>query len=185
MLARIPEPWKSFLTEIDDSIGEELRLECLGGFVVAMMYNSGRTTSDVDFIRCRPHDQNRRLAELAAEFSPLHSKYGLYLDFVTVVTLPDNYADRLTEMFPDQFANLRLFALGPYDLVLSKLERNLQHDREDMLFLVKNVPLDLQQLTEIYEREMKIYLEDNIRHRSTFAFWLELIEEMRTSQDIG
>ena len=35
-------------------------------------------------------------------------------------------------MFPGTFKHLRLFACDPYDVALSKLERNIQRDRDDV-----------------------------------------------------
>lgn len=49
--------------------------------------------------------------------------------------MPEDYEERLTEMFPQAFRHLRLFALDPYDLTLSKLERNIQRDRADVRYL--------------------------------------------------
>lgn len=179
MLNKIPEPWKSFLMEIDAVLEQETQFHCLGGFVIAMLYNLKRETSDLDFISCIPQETDLKVYELAGEGSKLHKKYGVYLDSVKIATVPDNYEDRLTEMFPGDFKYLKLFALNPYDLALSKLERNLQHDREDMLYLAENVPLDLEAFKQIYDNELRVYLEDNIRHRSTFNLWLEMIKEIR------
>lgn len=47
-----------------------------------------------------------------------------------LVDHPDSYQERLREMFEGVFQNLRLWALDPYDLVLTKLNRNLPKDRE-------------------------------------------------------
>ena len=44
----IPEPWSSFLSEIDAGISEEVEFHCLGGFVVTMVYRFERLTADVD-----------------------------------------------------------------------------------------------------------------------------------------
>lgn len=33
-LDSIPEPWRSFLRELDEAVGEKVRLVCMGGFVV-------------------------------------------------------------------------------------------------------------------------------------------------------
>ncbi len=82
-------------------------------------------------------------------------------------------------MFPKEFKNLKLYALDPYDLALTKLERNMPHDREDMLQLAQSVPFDLEIFRRRYNEELKVYVEDNIRHRSTFNFWIEMIEEAR------
>jgi len=40
-------------------------------------------------------------------------------------------------VFPAAFQHLRLCALDPYDLALSKLERNIQRDREDVKYLAR------------------------------------------------
>ncbi len=182
MLNKIPEPWKSFLNEIDAALEEETRFHCIGGFVIAMLYNLKRETSDLDFICCIPRESDIKLYELAGEGKTLYKKYGVYLDPVKIVTVPDNYEERLIEMFPEEFNKLKLFALDPYDLALSKLERNLEHDREDMLFLAQNVPLDLEIFKQRYDEELRVYVEDNIRHRSTFNLWIEMIEEIRGKQ---
>ena len=62
--------------------------------------------------------------ELAMQCNPLHRKHRIYLDRVAVAAVPEHYEDRLAEMFPGAYQNLRLVALDPYDIALSKLERN-------------------------------------------------------------
>ncbi|MGA9980366.1 MAG: hypothetical protein WBQ08_17230 [Candidatus Sulfotelmatobacter sp.] len=47
----------------------------------------------------------------------LHKKYKIYLDHVGVAHVPEDYEDRLTEIFPGVFKYLRLFALDPSDLL--------------------------------------------------------------------
>jgi hypothetical protein len=61
----------------------------------------------------------------------------------------------LTEMYPRAFRRLRLFALDPYDLALSKLERNIERDRADVRFLARTVPFDLEILRERYRKELR------------------------------
>jgi hypothetical protein len=60
-------------------------------------------------------------------------KYKVYLDYVGVARVPENYEERLIEMFAGKFKRLRICALDPYDLALSKLERNIQRDRDDVM----------------------------------------------------
>ncbi len=135
MLSEIPQRWKPFLEEIDRRLQETTEFHCIGGFVIAMLYNFERETSDLDFINVFPRDGNNELYDLAGEKSPLRIKYNVYLDPVTVANVPYNYEDRLTEMFPGVFEHLKLFALDPYDLALTKLERNMPRDQEDILHL--------------------------------------------------
>ena len=140
----IPEPWLSFLRELDSAVHEEVRLDCMGGFVVTMVYGFSRPTGDLDVLEIAPRDAGCAMLELGMRGSALHRKYKIYLDHVGVAHVPEDYEDRLTEIFPGTFKHLRLLALDPYDLALSKLERNIQRDRDDVLYLARTVPLDLE-----------------------------------------
>jgi hypothetical protein len=41
----MPEPWLSFLVELDATAETEVRLDCMGGFVVTMVYGFSRPTA--------------------------------------------------------------------------------------------------------------------------------------------
>src|ERR1044071_2121855 len=95
------------------------------------------------------------LMRLSGEGSALHKKCGVYLQIVGVAQISLNYEDRLTEMFAKIFNHLRLFALDPYDLALSKIERNTQRDRDDVKHLARALLLDLNELKDRYEKELR------------------------------
>jgi hypothetical protein len=181
MQPEIPEPWKAFLHEVDKHLDRETSLHCYGGFVVAMFYGLERPTADVDFLAVRPSEALRLLLSIAGKESGLKKKYGLYLDYFGTVDYPDGYEKRLTEMFPGSFRHLRLWALDPYDLALSKLTRNLPRDREDVRYLARSVPLDLSVLRTRYEDEMRPYLGNPAREDLTLQLWTDDIEELRSS----
>jgi len=122
----IPEPWLSFLTELDSIATATVRLNCIGGFVVTMLYGLDRPTGDVDVLEIAPRSAADAFARVAMLGGTLFRKYGIYLDFVTVAQPPFEYESRLQEMFPGTFQHLRLMALDPYDLALAKLERNIR-----------------------------------------------------------
>lgn len=172
-----PEPWLSFLREIDDFVAEETHLHCLGGFVVTTVYGSDRTTSDLDTIVLTQKDP--RLFNFAGEASAMHRKHKVYIDPVGIAALPENYEDRLIEIFPSAFSQLRLFALDPYDIALSKIERNTTLDRDDVLYLARVVPFDLDTLSQRYHDELRIYLGIPEREDLTLKLWLEMIAEDR------
>ena len=67
----------------------------------------------------------------------------------------------------------------PYDLALSKLERNIQRDRDDVRHLARSVPLDLEVLKERYEKELRWQLGNPEREDLTLKLWIEMIEEDR------
>ena len=103
----LPEPWKSFFSEIDESLEEEVALHCLGGFVLTMLYGLDRPTADVDVLPVGSNSATESLIGLAGQGSTLHKKYRVYLQVVGVAQVPVNYEERLTEMFPGTF--LRVF----------------------------------------------------------------------------
>jgi hypothetical protein len=177
LLKSVPEPWRSFLAEIDAAARGEIELHCLGGFVMTILYGLARPTADVDVIVIAPRGEAEHLISVAGKGSPLHRKHGIYLDLVTVVTVPEDYDQRLTEMFPGAFKHLSLFALDPYDIALSKLERNLQRDRDDVKHLARTVPLDLGLLRERYEKELRPYLAIPERANLTLRLWVEAVTE--------
>jgi len=99
-----------------------------------------RATADLDVLLIAPREQRAPLLELGVQGGALHRKYKIYLDYVAVAKVPEEYEERLTEMSPGAYKHLRICA---YDLALSKLERNIQRDRDDVKHLAHSIPLDL------------------------------------------
>ena len=58
--------------------------------------------------------------------SPLQKKHRVYIDHVGVANYPDDYESRLVRVFP-VWSKVRLWALEPHDLALTKLERSNDH----------------------------------------------------------
>ena len=83
-------------------------------------------------------------------------------------------------MFAGEFKRLRICALDPYDLALSKLERNIQRDRDDVKHLARSIPLDLEILKERYDGELRWQLGNPEREDLTLKLWIEMIEEDRS-----
>jgi hypothetical protein len=108
---QIPEPWRSFLGELDQRATEETRLDCMGGFVVTVLYGFSRETSDFDVLFIAPREQ--RTPELGARGGDLDKKYKVYLDYVGVAKVAEDYESRLTEMLSMACKHLRLCALDP------------------------------------------------------------------------
>lgn len=170
----LPSPWAEFLAEIDNSLPGPVQLHCSGGFVLTVCYGVPRVTGDVDCVRIVPRDQVRVLQRMAGEDSQLARKHRVHLQYSAVATLPESYDTRLTEPFRGRFKKLRLFVLDPYDLVLSKLERNSPKDREDVAYLAKALSLDPAVLRERYQREFRPYLlAKHEWHDQTLEMWIE------------
>lgn len=72
-------------------------------------------------------------------------------------------------------------ALDPYDLALTKLERNIERDRNDIRYLARTVPFDLALLRGRYLTEQRPYLGNPTREDLTLQLWMEAIEEDRAT----
>jgi hypothetical protein len=175
---RVPaQPWASFLRELDELLKAAVELHCLGGFVVTQQYGIGRETSDIDFLSAVARSREDNVEALAGLGSALHRKYRVYLQYVGVATPPCNYATRLQPMFPEvSWKRLRLLALDPTDVALSKLERNADRDRDDVLRLSRAGLVDAQALKARYFEEVRPYfLSRQSWHDQTLDLWLEMI----------
>lgn len=171
-----PEPWRSFLQELDERLTGAIALHCIGGFVVSLHYGIGRQTSDIDFLTVVPRNHADDIESIAGQESGLHRKYRLYLQRVTIATAPANHVGRLERMFPSAgWKHLSLFALEAHDLALTKLERNAERDRDDVLRLARAGLLDAGTLKARYEEELRPYLIGNVEwHDKTAQLWLDM-----------
>ena len=113
------------------------------------------------------------MGEIAGKGSSLHRKHKIFLDPVTVATPPENYQDRLVPMFPSAWSRLRLYALEAHDLALSKLERNIERDRDDVHQLARAGHIKPDTLRDRYYSELRPNLANEARHDLTFRLWLE------------
>lgn len=156
-----PAPWAAFLVDVDRHLSRSIEVHCLGGFVAALYYDLPRPTHDLDYIDVVPHDARATLREIGGPESTLARKHRVHFQHVGVASLPESYGERLTECFHGRFRRLRLFALDPHDLVLSKLARNSPIDRADVAQLAKSVPahfLNLR-LGGVQTREVHFWVE--------------------------
>jgi len=172
----------SFLKELDALAIGTVDFQCLGGFVVTQLYGLNRSTGDLDVLSIAPVEQRKEFLEKAGRGSALHKKYKIYLDYVGVASIPYEYESRLVEMYPGVYRRIRLFALDPYDIALSKLCRNIARDREDVRHLANQVPFDLQLLRKRYTDELRPDLLGVPENQDAILnLWIEMIEQDRQS----
>jgi hypothetical protein len=160
---------------MDGLLDEPFELHCIGGFAVVVGYGLPRATNDLDYRSLVPYNRINDLQGMAGLGSALAKKYKVYLQYTAAVeSIPENYDERLTELFAGRFKKLRLFVPDPYDLALSKLTRNVERDRQDVEFLVGARHLDSKILRERYANELRsILIGDPEQHDQTLNFWIE------------
>jgi len=169
-----PPPWGAFLLQLDNGVECAVELHCLGGFVLTTLYGVPRVTYDIDFTELIPKSYFNSFQALAGQESELAKKHKVYCQAVGVAQYPDSYEERLIDMFPGAFRNLRLRALEVHDVVLAKLARAKGVDLEDVRFLALAGRLDPAVLKERYVRELRPYLIGRIEwHDQTLQLWLE------------
>jgi hypothetical protein len=93
-----PEPWRSFLKELDDLLKAPIELRCLGGFVVTQQYGIGRETSDIDFLSVIAQSPDDDVEALAGIGSKLNREDVLRLaraGYLDAATLKERYHEEL------------------------------------------------------------------------------------------
>lgn len=171
---RPAEPWLSFLTDLDAALDAPADFHCIGGFVVSQHYGFARETADLDVLMVIPPEAAQRVAELAGKGSPLQRKHLVYIDNVGVANYPDYYDNRLVRAFPI-WPNLRLWALEPHDLALTKLERSNDRDIRDVMYLAKVGLIKQETLISRFETELEPYITGRTPtwNRSTLKMWVD------------
>lgn len=167
----LPQHWKSFLEAVDKQLEIPVTLHCIGGFVVEAVHEKLRNTGDLDYISIHPRGAFRTLEEIAGQKSELARRHQLYLQIVGVADYPEDYEKRLRELDLG-LKMLHLFVLDPYDLVLSKLTRNIGRDREDVKDIAQQHSLSFSIVSKRYEKEMKPWISNADRHHLTlYELW--------------
>ena len=170
---RPSEPWLSFLKALDAALDEPADFHCIGGFVISQHYGFARETADLDVLTVLPPDAAQRVAELAGKGSPLQKKHKVYIDHAGVANYPDDYESRLVRVFPI-WPKVRLWALDPHDLALTKLERSNDRDIRDVMYLAQAGLINQETLILRFERELEPYITGRTPtwNRTTLNMWV-------------
>lgn len=177
---KVPEPWRSLLADIDARCSQAIEMHCIGGFAVTLHYGLMRPTGDIDVWHVIPSHAAAWLTKIAGEGTELHRTHRVHVQVSAVGTVPEDYESRLVEVFPGEFEKLRILVLDPYDLALSKLERNAEIDVEDVKHLARAANFDLEVLENRYRKELRPLLAGpESRHDLTLELWIDAIREER------
>lgn len=153
-----------FLRDIDARLaGENLKskvtLYVFGGAAAVIAYGSKRGTTDID-----AYLEDERIKEKflkwAGEGSELYKKHGIYFQSANTSLMliedPD-WKHRSVEILKGRLKHILVMALSKEDLVLSKLSRYNDRDREDIKFIAENHKIDPKNLIACYEAARKYY----------------------------
>ena len=134
----------------------------------------GRETADLDVLAVIPREVAEQVVQLAGKGSALQKKYRVYIDHVGVANCPADYEGRLVRAFP-VWPKVRLWALEPHDLALTKLERSIERDIRDVIFLAQAGLIDHDTLVARFETELEPYIVGRTPawHRTTLKMWID------------
>jgi hypothetical protein len=155
------------LREIDNRLAAEkmakkVDLFVLGGAAAVIAYGSPRGTVDID-----AYLENKRVRELfeswAGQGKELALKHGVYYQNANISLMliedPD-WRDRSREILKGKLKNLRVKAISKEDLILSKISRYNDRDREDIRFLTEKHKIEPKKLIAYYKSARQYYVGD-------------------------
>jgi hypothetical protein len=111
---------------IDAKLKKKIDVFIIGGASAILGYNVIKETNDVDLDGSIDSDFEKLFNEEAENLN-----LDLYLSSKGVFSPPDNYRQRMHfETFPKK--KLRVWYLNQYDLAISKIDRGIEKDYEDI-----------------------------------------------------
>ena len=133
---------------IDARLKKKINIFVIGGASAILGYNVTKATNDVDIEGSIDEELNTIFSEEAKKL-----KMDLYLSSRGGVFFPpDGYRSRLKfKDFPKN--NLRVWYLDKYDLAISKIERGLEKDYEDIERVHAKSSFELDRLIHIFNDE--------------------------------
>jgi hypothetical protein len=135
-----PEKVRELFRELGTKVRQRLRLEVGGSIALILRGYLARATADIDVVNELPPAIRSQHALL----DDLHKRYGLLLTHFQSHYLPSGWDKRLH--YFDTFADLQVYLVDVYDIVLSKLFSARAKDLDDLRMLSRQ--LDKKTLTQ-------------------------------------
>lgn len=156
----------SILHKLGDRVPPNSRLVLVGGGALALL-GSPRLTIDIDFIGddVHPAPLHKTVMQIAQELK-------IYIELVPLdrfIPLPKGNEGRAIRI--GQYGNLEIFIADPYSIALSKLDRGLDTDFDDIVFLVQNNYVNMEE----FERMVR----DALPHARKYDFDPNIIEHLQ------
>ncbi|MEZ0391417.1 MAG: DUF6036 family nucleotidyltransferase [Pseudobdellovibrionaceae bacterium] len=141
------EQIKELFRRVDQRLERKLDIYVIGGISAILGYNVAKETNDVDIEGAIDPEFNRIFEEEAQSLG-----LDLYLSSKGIFSPPENYRSRCQfEDFPKK--KLRVWYLNQYDLAISKIDRGIGKDFEDIQRVHKKSPFDYDRLVQIFDDE--------------------------------
>ena len=135
---------QSVLKIIGEQVPPDSQLVLVGGSALLLL-GSPRPTMDIDFFGddVNPNELHRKILQIANELK-------INIEAVPLdrfVPLPEDSENRKIHI--GKFEHLDVYVADPYSIALSKVDRGLKTDFDDLVFLVKRNYITLETLEKI------------------------------------
>ena len=142
---------QSILQSMGERVPPSSRLVLVGGSALILL-GSLRLTIDIDFVGddIHPNKLHQSIMQIAKEMK-------IHVEAVPIeqfVPLPKGSEERSIRV--GQFGNLEVYVADPYSIALSKLDRGLDTDLEDIVFLVRRNFITLDELERITRNALSL-----------------------------
>ena len=156
----------SILHKLGERVPPNSRLVLVGGGALALL-GSPRLTIDIDFIGddIHPAPLHKTIMQIARELK-IHVE-PVPLD--RFIPLPKGSEGRVIRI--GQYRNLEVFVADPYIIALSKLDRGLDTDFDDIVFLVQKNYVNMD--------EFEHMVKDALPHARKYDFDPNIVEHLQ------
>jgi hypothetical protein len=152
-----------FLEQLGRRYDRQAELHLIGGAALCL-FGSPRATLDVDFVgNDLPNAEERAPGTFRAVMEDLADELHIEIEAVPLeqfIPLPPDADTR--HQFVGEFGSVRVFMFDPYSIALSKLDRGLPGDMQDILFLVRQGLIESATLATIVEQALTRAVEFNL-----------------------
>ena len=154
------------LHKLGERVPPNSRLVLVGGGALALL-GSPRLTIDIDFIGddVQPNPLHKTILQMARELK-IHVE-PVPLD--RFIPLPKGSDGRVIRI--GQYGNLEIFVADPYSIALSKLDRGLDTDFDDLVFLVQNKFVNMDEFERMFR--------DALPHAHKYDFDPDILEHLQ------
>ncbi|HCB02464.1 MAG TPA: hypothetical protein DEP19_08790 [Anaerolineae bacterium] len=140
---------ESILSILGEQVPPNSHLFLIGGSALTLL-GSPRSSLDIDFVGddVNPNELHRTIMNKAKELR-------LQVDAVPLerfIPLPEGNEQR--NIYIGKFANLEIYVIDPYSIALSKVDRGLFTDFDDIVFLIRNNYVTLEELENIVQKSI-------------------------------
>lgn len=161
---------QSILQNIGERVPPHSQLILIGGGALTLL-GSPRLTIDIDFIGddVRPSELHGSIMQIARELE-IHVEP---VPLERFIPLPDGSTDRSIRI--GQYGNLEIYVADPYSIALSKLDRGIETDFEDIIFLIQHNYITLNELDRI--------MQDALAHAHKYDFHPDILDHLQELKD--